>query len=417
MKTGNWFALAGLLLPLLRNTNMIINNPLIKNKPSKENMDDLLAYAIQKNYAIALYQLPHSQEKNLIIDFSGSPILVNTELSNLGEGFVLSKFDNKGSSYFLKSDVHIAFKKSLVHFRSKNVDSFLDQFEQQKQKLVKNKHWYTNKKEAQKLAVNYQGLVEKSIDEIKAGKFIKVVPSRCKSVDLPVDFDLIATFDMLCQQYANAFVSLVSIPEIGTWMGASPEILIKTENEQRFYTAAVAGTQAYKKNVPMWEVMWRQKEIEEQALVSRYIIDCFKKIRLREFDEDGPKTAQAGKMVHLRTDFSVDMEATNFPQLGNVMLDLLHPTSAICGMPRQSAYEFLRKHEGYDREFYSGFLGPVNIHNATNIFVNIRCMQLWRHRAMVYAGAGVTRYSNPEQEWQETEMKCNTMMDALIKHS
>jgi len=396
---------------------MIINKPTIKDKPIKENIDDLLAYAIRQNYALALYQLPQSREKNLIIDTSGSPVLVKPELNNLDEGFVFSKFDNNGLSYFLKADVHIAFKNSLVHFQSKNANSFLEQFEQQKQQLEKSSNWYTNKKDPQKLTVDYQNLVKKGVEAIKSGSFIKVVPSRCKLVDLTANFDLIATFNMLCQQYPNAFVSLVSIPDIGTWMGASPEILIKTDGDQHFYTAAVAGTQAYQPEVPMWEVLWRQKEIEEQALVSRYIIDCFKKIRLREFDEDGPKTAQAGKMVHLRTDFRVDMEATNFPQLGNVMLHLLHPTSAICGMPRNDAYEFLKKHEGYDREFYSGYLGPVNLQNATNIFVNIRCMQLWQDKAMIYAGAGVTRYSNPQQEWRETEMKCNTMMDVLINQS
>ena len=76
-----------------------------------------------------------------------------------------------------------------------------------------------------------------------------------------------------------------------------------------------------------------QKDIEEQALVERYVISCFKKIRLREYDEHGPKTMIAGNVLHLKTEFEVDMVATNFPQLGSVMLNLLHPTSAVCGMP------------------------------------------------------------------------------------
>ena len=95
-------------------------------------------------------------------------------------------------------------------------------------------------------------------------------------------------------------------------------------------------------------------------MVSRYIINCFKKIRLREFKEIGPKTAKAGNLVHLKTTFEVDTEATNFQELGTVMLELLHPTSAVAGMPKDAALQFLEKFEGLEREYFAGYLGPVD---------------------------------------------------------
>jgi isochorismate synthase len=161
-------------------------------------------------------------------------------------------------------------------------------------------------------------------------------------------------------------------------------------------------------------VAWTQKEIEEQALVERYIISCFKKIRVREYEEHGPKTVLAGSLMHLKSDFTVDMKAINFPSLGSVMLQLLHPTSAVCGMPLEPAVDFIRLYEGYDREFYSGYLGPVNFQNNTNIFVNLRCMQLLDKEAVLYAGAGVTIDSVPEAEWEETEMKLNTLLNVIL---
>ena len=148
-------------------------------------------------------------------------------------------------------------------------------------------------------------------------------------------------------------------------------------------------------------------------MVSRYIVNCFKKIRLREYEEEGPKTVLAGNLMHLRTDFSVDTRAVNFPQLGTVMLDLLHPTSAVCGMPKAPALEFILRHETYRREFYSGYLGPINIDRATHLFVNLRCLQLREDKAILYAGAGVTAESVAEKEWLETEMKCQTMLRVL----
>jgi isochorismate synthase len=118
--------------------------------------------------------------------------------------------------------------------------------------------------------------------------------------------------------------------------------------------------------------------------------------------------------MHLRSDFTVDMNETNFPQLGSVMLQLLHPTSAVCGMPLEKARTFLAEQEGYDRTFYSGYLGPVNINREIHIFVNLRCMQLRDENAILYAGAGVTADSSAEKEWEETEMKMNTLLRVLI---
>ncbi len=161
-------------------------------------------------------------------------------------------------------------------------------------------------------------------------------------------------------------------------------------------------------------VAWTQKDIEEQALVCRYIISCFKKIRLREYVETGPKTVVAGNLLHLKTDYDVDMTATGFPQLGSIMLKLLHPTSAVCGMPLQNALDFLAKEEKYDREFYSGFIGPVNIDSESHIYVNLRCMQILKDKkAQLYAGAGVTSDSIPEKEWEETEIKMNTLLNVI----
>jgi isochorismate synthase len=95
------------------------------------------------------------------------------------------------------------------------------------------------------------------------------------------------------------------------------------------------------------------------------------------------------------------------------MLKLLHPTSAVCGMPLESAREFLRANEGYDRQFYTGYLGPVNVKGESHLFVNLRCMQLFSKKAILYAGAGVTIDSDAEKEWEETEMKLDTLLSAI----
>jgi isochorismate synthase len=99
--------------------------------------------------------------------------------------------------------------------------------------------------------------------------------------------------------------------------------------------------------------------------------------------------------------------------LGSVMLQLLHPTSAVCGVPLDSSLEFLHQHEGYKRQFYTGYLGPVNFMDGINIFVNLRCLQLVEGKAILYAGAGITQDSIAENEWEETELKLNTLLKVL----
>ena len=105
----------------------------------------------------------------------------------------------------------------------------------------------------------------------------------------------------------------------------------------------------------------------------------------------------------------------DFPQLPGLMLGLLHPTSAVCGTPKQEAIDFILATEKHERSMYSGYLGPVNLDNATHLFVNLRTVEIKGNRAIFYAGCGITEDSDPEKEWQETQMKCQTLQRILMK--
>ena len=263
---------------------------------------------------------------------------------------------------------------------------------------------------------DYTRLVAAGVAAIEAKAVVKVVTSRVAHRALPPAFDPLAAFAELSQQYARAFVSLVSVPGVGTWLGVSPEILAEVTADGQFHTMALAATQPAVPGVPPQAAIWRQKEIEEQALVARYIVSCFKQLRLREYQEVGPRTVVAGQLLHLRTDFEVDLKNVPSPSsLGTDMLRLLHPTSAVGGMPKVAALEFLRHHEGYDRAYYSGFLGPVNITSpgVSRLFVNLRCLQLRPAEAILYAGTGLTVDSEPAREWHETELKLQTIATIL----
>jgi isochorismate synthase len=182
-------------------------------------------------------------------------------------------------------------------------------------------------------------------------------------------------------------------------------------DSQALHTMALAGTQA-RPPFPA-DVRWSAKEIEEQALVSDYIRDFFSRARVGVVHESGPHTVAAGNIVHLQTDFCVELPHYELMALANRVLHELHPTSAVCGMPKDKALAFILQHEGYDRSFYSGYLGPVHIDDQSHLYVNLRCMQLGQDAAYLYAGGGVTADSSPDAEWRETELKAGTLLAVL----
>jgi isochorismate synthase len=394
------------------NTSTTVSSPVSET----ELQSFLLNFAISHDFSFALWRLPNNSARHLVLAQQNERINKTSPLEDMATGFIFSPFDRVQDSIFIKAQYSFSFDNDSLKTPETQLEISSTTWLNGLDRNIKETPRRTTPASShfdETTHANFIGLVSRAIQLIETGVAEKIVPSRIKKIDLPEHFDLVSTFQRLCKNYPNALVSVVYTPENGIWVGATPETLVSVEDKTIFRTVALAGTKPYDESISLKNVAWTQKEIEEQALVERYIISCFKKIRLREYDEHGPKTSVAGNLMHLRSDFTVDMKATNFPQLGSVMLDLLHPTSAVCGMPLDSALEFLKKNEGYDREFYAGYLGPVNFHRDTHVFVNLRCMQVLEKSAILYAGAGVTLDSVPEQEWIETEMKFNTLLSVV----
>ena len=386
------------------------NNTTTRTPDLKKLKRQIVGFALNQGFSVALWRLPNQQKINLLISTS-KKVLNEVTIEELKPGFVMAPFSPTGIKYFLETDHLFEITND---FSELTHGQFSDQALQSNFKGQPKFHitkLVTQQPEAE--PQNFLELVKRSIHAIESGAIEKVVPCTQRKVQVLADFDLLEAFDALSEQYPAAMVSLVSDSTFGTWMGASPELLVSTDKHNIFRTVALAGTQPFREGVSMRSVSWTQKEIEEQALVERYIISCFKKIRVREYDEHGPKTVQAGNLIHLRSDFEVNMKDVNLPQLGSVMLKLLHPTSAVCGMPMESSYKFLEANEGYDREFYAGYLGPVNIDNESHLFVNLRCLKWCGDSILQFAGAGVTIDSVPEQEQKEVEIKFETIRKAI----
>jgi len=397
-------------------TGPVINLP--ESLKATECLAFLTRHAVDNKLAIAAWRLPAENSIHVILSHSAIKQSRDTTIEELPTGFVVAPFDIEKERVFLQADYHFTFLNEVLQTENTPEANASTMWLRQKLhtdslKVSDTATPYYLKPPGIADSDDFKSIVNAGVDEIEKGNLEKVVPSRTKTISLPDDFDVVKTYIKLSQRYPHAMVSFISTPETGTWLGASPELLVSVENNTTFKTVALAGTQPYHEGINLKSVAWTQKEIEEQALVERYIISCFKKIRVREYEEYGPKTFVAGNLMHLKSDFVVNMQEINFPQLGSVMLQLLHPTSAVCGMPLEPALNFLKNHEQHSRDLYSGYLGPINMKQQTALFVNLRCMQLHEDAATLYAGAGVTIDSQPEAEWLETEIKMNTLSNVL----
>lgn len=257
--------------------------------------------------------------------------------------------------------------------------------------------------------MQYESLVAKGVEAIKNDEFKKVVLSRREEVNL-AGFDFVATFQHLIELYPTTFSYCFFHPEVGFWMGATPEQLLKA-NGNVFETMALAGTQ---KATLESDISWQQKEKDEQQYVTDFIVK-----RLREVASSvnvtEPYSVKAGSIWHIKTDIS---GVLNDNSTLEEVIDTLHPTPAVCGLPKKKAKVFIVENENYDRTFYTGFLGELNSSFAhsdisSDLFVNLRSMQIQDNKAVLYMGCGITKESIPEKEWEESVNKSMTMKRVL----
>lgn len=209
-------------------------------------------------------------------------------------------------------------------------------------------------------------------------------------------------FQDLCEKYQNAFIYLFTDEKLGTWVGASPEILLSVQNNVA-KTIALAGT------LPIDEqFVWTSKEKEEQQMVSDFILNGLKKFDIDNLEINGPKEVKAGPIRHLRTDFDFELNQKDILPLAFY----LHPTPAVSGLARDKAIELIQKHEKHQRKFYAGMIGFVS-NVQTKIYVNLRCAQLFDQKAYLFVGGGFTKESDIDKEWAEVNFKSRTLTSIM----
>ena len=309
-------------------------------------------------------------------------------------GFVFAPFDNAKEAILLHPDKQLVSEKIVMAKRNKRDIT----------KAVKEKIDITAK-------TTHIALVEKALQLLTQQDLTKVVLSREEKIKI-VTQDFLEKFQDLATLYPTAMVYCWYHPKVGLWLGATPETLLYMQKDS-LHTMALAGTQPYKDTE---DVAWGKKELEEQQLVTDSIREELAPL-VGTMTISDVYTHRAGALLHLRTDVKATVSKISLKEL----LDALHPTPAVCGLPKEAAKRFILTNENYNREFYTGFFGELHLIDGddpkkvpvTNLYVNLRCMQVKDQETVLYVGGGITKASDAQKEWEETVKKTNTMKSVL----
>lgn len=365
--------------------------------------------------AFVFYRLPYKQEYTLVMQNDDDPEeLYSIDELNGKSGFVIAPFDATETCPILlmRPDIVKTFrlkteKEDAVKAGAKEVKA--ETKETAKVETVETVSNFAKASDAEKRS--YVEDFEDFHDQLEEGRFDKIVLARCSRVTSKTAHEKAEDlFKKACKMYPRLFIALISTAQSGTWLMATPEVLL-SGNGCEFKTMALAGTQQAPPSdivtdKPVEGVEWSQKDREEQLYVSDYIEDV-----LSEFTDHchkkGPYTTMAAQLYHLRTDFTFRLDDTDL--LGDV-LDALFPTPAICGIPKEETRQYILANESIDRKYYSGFVGPLMPNGDTHLYVSLRCMNIHPGGKFdLYAGGGLLEESIMEKEWDETEAKMQTM--------
>lgn len=235
--------------------------------------------------------------------------------------------------------------------------------------------------------------------EIQAHHLPKLVISRTILQETQ-ELNLYETLQHLGAQFPNTLCYLL-LTEEESWIGASPEILGKFDKKtHEFFTMSLAGT------LPTGET-WSEKETEEQKPVTDYIRNTLQHYT-QQITQSETYTHPSGNIQHLRTDFTARVAPENLEGL----IAALHPSPAVCGVPKDLCRRKILEIEQYHRGLYAGFI-KIDMPEEVFYFVNLRCAQLYQHHVLAYAGGGITQKSSPEKEWKETELKSQAILHHL----
>ncbi|GCE15612.1 isochorismate synthase [Tengunoibacter tsumagoiensis] len=265
-------------------------------------------------------------------------------------------------------------------------------------------------------ADDWKQLVSQSVQSIRQGEYQKIVLARGIKIELqPATerFNIGDIVNHLRHHHSNAYIFALQ-HEKRYFCGATPELLINTHNGT-IHTMALAGsaprgqTLAEDQNIAM-HLLQSKKLLEEHRFVVSAIYQALQPLCASVSYSENPEILRLENVQHLITPLAGKL----LPM--RTILDLveaLHPTPAVGGLPQKKALEIIRQEEKLDRGWYASPIGWLDAYGNGEFAVALRSSLIDGQSATLFAGCGIVADSDPEEEYKETCWKFQAMMNSL----
>ena len=260
----------------------------------------------------------------------------------------------------------------------------------------------------------FKSVVASALDEIAVDELSKIVIAHTTEIKSSQPFKVIDSLSNLRSLHPDCYIFSTSNGEGQYFIGASPERLISVQNRQ-LVTDALAGSAPRGANntedLHIANLLLKnRKEKREHKAVSDFMMHRLRGIGLKP-QQLPLQLLKLSNIQHLWTPIYAHLPADIEPL---EIVALLHPTPAVAGVSTQTACEKIRHYEKFDRSLYAAPLGWVDYEGNGEFLVGIRSALIDGDRARLYAGAGIVSGSNPNREFDEIQLKLQSLLKAIV---
>jgi menaquinone-specific isochorismate synthase len=260
----------------------------------------------------------------------------------------------------------------------------------------------------------FKQAVSRALAQISQNRLSKIVLAHAVDIAAPQAFHLSHSLHRLRQNQPDCYTFSVSNGRGATFIGASPERLLSTRHHT-LITDALAGsaprgrTEA-EDQVLAENLLANPKERDEHQFVVEFLTHKLSSLGLRPSCKAVPELLRLANIQHLHTPIRAMLPAHASPLR---LVEALHPTPAVAGVPTDAACQEIWRHESFDRSLYAAPLGWLDDRGNSEFIVGIRSALIQDNRARLYAGAGIVAGSDPERELAEIQLKLRALGEAL----
>jgi menaquinone-specific isochorismate synthase len=261
---------------------------------------------------------------------------------------------------------------------------------------------------------HWEAVVDEILEAIRVGRVSKVVLARTLDVAAPAPVEPVDVLEALRSGNPHTHVFLFEPQPGRALLGAAPEA-VATLRRGVFHATAVAGSVARGATPEEQEALAARllgsaKDRAEQRIVVEDMVARLEPLTRDVRAEPEPHVLTLARIQHLETEIRARVDdGTSILAL----VDALHPTPAVCGVPREGALELLRREEPFDRGWYAGPVGWFTLEGDGHFVPALRTAVGEGAHWRLFAGAGIVHGSRPAAEWDETSIKFQPVLRAL----